>query len=700
MSDMQSKYLYTPSQTRRKSTRLATFMLFVKEREGQDCGAPDEAGFKALHTWSIEEPERFWNAVWDFTGVIGDKGSCVIQNRETVPWARFFPDSKLSYSENILKAVHKKPDEPAIIARTQDGPDRTLSWQKLYNEVSRWEQALRAAGLKENDHIGVYLPQLPETIIIFLAASNIGAVFASAGMEMGGDDLINRFGQVKPKILIAGESYIHGKKHISRADVIMRAQNEISSLEKIILLSPPRKRDHDQSSKDEPEDKYPDASHHRHDNMNSNTENANTENADIFLAPYSPQNINFIRRDFNHPLYILFSSGSTGAPKCFEHSSGGILLKHLCEHQLHIDIKSGDRLFYHSTPSWMMWNWLVSALACEASILMYDGNPFYPDAYAQLDFTAQNACTHHGTAAPVILAWADQGVNLTGRYDNLSLLRSMIYTGAVLPDYGFEYIHEKLKSDIKIAPITGGTDLVGSLMGGNPFAPTYAGQINGPILGLDIQIWDEQGQEVAIGEGGELVCANAFPSMPLRFIGDDDGSRYKGEYFEHFEGRKVWRHGDSVLKTPENQYVIIGRSDATLNQNGVRIGAAAIYKQLEPFSNKIADAAAVDFIRPKDKQTLTVLFLSLKDGAVNVDEELMCAIKRAVKNNITPYAIPGEILAVPDILKTPNGKKAEVVIKKIINGAHIPNPSLYGKELVQVYETIGAKLKTKYGRGI
>jgi acetoacetyl-CoA synthetase len=663
------KILWNPARNGAAVSRLAEFAAFAGIP-----GKHDAAHYKTLLRWSVEKPAEFWSKIWDFCGVIGDKGPTVIAPIDDVPWARFFPDSKVSYAENMLAAAETKNQIPAIIARIQDSPDRIITWRGLYAQVSLWEQALRGAGLKEGDKVAVYLPNIPESVIILIAASNIGAVFASAGMEMGADDLINRFSQVKPKILIAADGYFHGDKDIKRADVIIRVKQEITSIEKVVFVSsgPP--------SQSSPPAGWED-------------KGGGAVDAEDFLAPYTPQKINFTRRDFNHPLYILFSSGSTGKPKCFEHSTGGVLLKHLVEWQLQSDVRAGDRVFYHATPSWMMWNWLASGLASGATILMYDGSPAYPDIYSQWNFTAANKCTHHGTAAPVILSWMNAGAE-PGKKCDLSDLRMILSTGAVLPAQAFDYTHDHIKKDVKISPISGGTDIVGCFVGGNAFMTTYAGQINGPMMGMDVDVWDENGKSVKPGETGELVCKSPFPSMPLRFV-DDDGSRYKAEYFEHYEGH-VWRHGDSVQKTKEGQLVIIGRSDATLNQNGVRIGPVAIYDQLKPFASKIREAAAVDFMRPDNKQAITILFLALNDNSKDVPEDLQKAIRRAVKDNVTPYAIPTEIIAVPGILKTPNGKTAEVVMKKILAGKPVPNASLYGEELVKIFGKVGDRLSQKY----
>ncbi len=607
--------------------------------------------FEALHAWSVEDMAAFWGAAWDFFGIVGDKGQAVVREIGHVPYARFFPDSKISYAENMLAYGVLHPDKPAIVARCQDGDDCVLSWKDLAAQVSLWQQALESLGVGEGDKVAVYLPNVPETVILLLAVSNIGAVFASAGMEMGASDLINRFRQIEPKVMISQSGYVHGAKTIDRMEIVKRVWNEIESIQTGILLG---------------------------------------EDADSLLSRFKPQPLKFTRREFNHPLYILFSSGSTGQPKCFEHSSGGILLKHLSEYQFHCDVRKGDVVFYHATPSWMMWNWLASGLASGATILMYDGNPFYPDAAAQWNFTAAHGCTHHGNAAPVILGWEKEGLDLMGK--DMPELRVVMSTGAVLPVQSYHYIHEHIKADVKISSISGGTDLVGCFLGGNPLAATYPGLTNGPMLGCDIRIWNDDGDELRSGQAGELVCVKPFPSMPLRFINDADRSRYEDAYFDFYQGKKVWRHGDTIERTAEGQYVIIGRSDATLNQNGVRIGPAVIYDQIEELGTGVADYAAVDFTRPDNKQAITVLFLVCE----NFNDELCGTIKKAVKDNVTPYAIPTEIIQVSSILKTPNGKKAEVVMKKILAGKEVPNASLYGEALVAEYQAIGLSLQKKY----
>jgi len=461
------------------SSRLANFVQFIEERFAVAFTRAADGGLCAktysdLHNWSVQNVTDFWNALWDFCDVIGEKGDVILEEIPHVPWARFFPQGHVSYAENMLSYWLENPDEIAVIYRHQDGTDRILSGAEYCALVSRWEQALRASGLEEGECIGVYLTNVIETDIVLLAASNIGAVFCSAGMEVGGDDLIARFSAAQPKILVSASGYVYGAKRIDRSDVLARAEAEIQSIEHIILL--------------------PD---------------------EDFIAGFEAKPLKFKRWAFNHPLYILFSSGTTGEPKCFVHGTGGALLKHLEEYALQCDVRAGDCLFFHATPSWMMWNWAASALASGATLLKYDGAPFYPDALVQWRFTASHGCTHHGTAAPVILGWRDQGVDAQEAGLAMPELRAVIYTGAVLPEAGFHYLQAHIKQDIQIAGISGGTDLVGSFLGGNIFAPVYAGQMPCAMLGMDVQIWDEDGASVLEGEAGELVCVSPFPTMPL-----------------------------------------------------------------------------------------------------------------------------------------------------------------------------------------
>lgn len=642
---------------------ICDFIAFLNKRHGDLNLSEDD--FQRLHEFSVSRLEDFWDGFWDFSGIIGDKGGSVLSPIKLPPYTRFFADGKLSYAENMLSYWIDNPSKTAMIYRHQDQDDHIFTGQDLCDQVSLWTQYLRKQGIKKGDVVAVYLPNIPQSDFIFLACSMIGAVFCSAGMEMGGDDLIGRFAAAEPKLLITARGYQYGDRIIDRTEILERVKAAMPSLCDIVHLSVP----------------------------------AFEADSDV-LCDFVPKELSFERFDFNHPLYILFSSGSTGVPKCFVHSSGGVLLKHLSEYLLQADIRRGDVAFYHATPSWMMWNWASSVFAVGATMLKYSGHPFYPDAGAQLRFTAKYGCTHHGTAAPVIMGWKDQGLDVVTGKNALDMreLRSVLYTGAVLPEQGFSYVQTAIKSGVHISGISGGTDLVGCFVYGNPLTPVYAGQIAGATLGLDVQIWDEQGNRLAAGQAGELVCVNPFPSMPLYFLNDADGARYFDAYYAFYDdlGRRVWRHGDSLQITEQGQFVILGRSDGTLNQNGVRIGSIVLYNQLEAFKDYIRGFTAVDFIRPDTKQSVTVLFLAIDDYEEGLSDDLIKGIRKAIKDNVGPYSVPVEIIAVPDVLRTKNGKLAEVVTKKILAGEKILNPKLYGVDLVAFYEDISVQLYDKY----
>ena len=500
-----------------RQSRLAGFVEAVNVRCGMDFSAKDVQAYKKLHLWSVENPEDFYDVMWDFCGVVGDKTGVALKNPNTILDAEFYPEAKISFAENMLKRVQTHPHDPAIIERVAGRQqDRILSWQDVYEAVSVWEQILERLNVGEGDHVATYLPHIAEAYILMIAVSQRGAVFSSVGTEMGAQAAAARFEQIQPKVLIAVDGYKHmakigqNAKIEDKIEVVRQLQGSVSSLEKTIILSNL--------------DDVPDLS-----DLDKNTVLAND-----LLADITPQDIDFKRRDFNTPLAILFSSGSTGQPKCFVHSTGGVLLKHAIEHQLQSDVRAGDKVFFHTTTSWMMFNWLASGLANEATIMIYDGNPAYPDAGAQLQFAADYGCTHLGTAAAIIQdVWARNDVR--GADYDLSHLRSLLYTGSVLSDEGFVYAHRQIKQDMSIDGICGGTDFVGCYAMGNCFTPTIEGALKGPVLGMAIDVWDENGHMQAIDEVGELVVTRPFSSRPLYFLNDENKARFRAEYFECFD---------------------------------------------------------------------------------------------------------------------------------------------------------------------
>lgn len=670
--------LYQPPSRQMDASRLAVFMREAEKVSGRDFGLPGPEAYGALHAWSVEEPGAFHALVWDVCGLVGDLGRERIQNPGNILEAVFFPDSRISFSENMLKRAQTHPDDPAIIARTAGrAEDSVVSWQQLYDAVSLWEQALGALGVEEGDRVATYLPHGPEAYILMMAVAHRGAIFSSVGTEMGAQSTAARFAQIEPKVLVAADGYMHMKaegqpgKPEDRMALIAALQSDVRSIERTVVVA----------------------------NLNEKPDlsglNGDSVVAGELLGGFSPRALDFKRRDFNQPLAILFSSGSTGQPKCFVHGAGGTLMKHAIEHQLQGDVQPGDRVFFHSTTSWMMFNWLASGLAQGATILTYDGNPAYPNADAQLQFIAQYGCTHLGTAAGIIQdVWAANDVG--ARDLDLSSLRALMYTGSVLSDHGFYYVNAAIKADMSIDGVCGGTDFVGCYAMGNVFTPTIAGYLKGPVLGMAVDVWNDEGAPQPEGEVGELVVKGPFASRPLRFWNDPDGARFKAEYFEYFDCEPpVWRHGDAVKKVAYGGLVVEGRSDTTLNQGGVRIGTQQLYDALAGV-DAVVDSLAASF---KDAQggDHTALFVVLAQGAA-LEEALKKQVKAVISDSVGRLCCPHEIIAVPYVLKTPNGKKAEKPTAAALAGKEVKAPETYGMDAqgvlkVVLFESIGAELR-------
>lgn len=691
---MSKDLLYRPDEHDIQASLGWKFLKYVERHTGAKLAEPGDMGksYQNLHTWSVENIAAFHEFVWDFCEILGDKGTNTLTNPSNIIEAYFFEDSKISFAENMLKRAKTHPEDPAIISRVAGHvTDRILSWKELYDQVSIWEQILEQNGIGEGDRISTYLPHIPEAYIIHIAAANLGAIFSSVGTEMGAEATADRFKQIQPKLLITVDGYTHitprGEKIEDRLSTIKDLQDQVDSLQRTILI----------------------------ENLGNTPKTESLTNTMLVsdaLKDVQPKEINFIRRDFNHPLAILFSSGSTGKPKCFVHGTGGIILKHAIEHQLQSDVRPGDREFYHTTTSWMMFNWLASALSQGASILIYDGNPAYPEANAQLKFAADHKCTHLGTAAGVIQdVWRANNVN--GKDLDLSALKALSYTASVLSPEGYEYIHSNIKADMSINGICGGTDFVGCYAGGNSFMPTYAGQLKGPILGMAIQTWNENGTPVDEEEVGELVITKPFISRPLYFWGDKktdqypNGERFTTSYFTQFPelDPPVWHHGDAVRFFNNGQLIVTGRSDSTLNQNGVRIGSQTLYDALDnaEFKDEIVDSMAVNF-KDNEGGDHTILFIvAAHNSNKPLTPELGQKIKHLLSDKVGRLCVPHEIMAVPYILKTPNGKKAEKPTKQLLAGETIKTPETYGLYngtlKADLYTKIGASLRNleKYG---
>ena len=649
----QSAILWTPSAEKVENALITDFMKQAGKIAGRNF-----SNYHDLWSWSVEAPEDFWTLVWDFCSVIGERGRTSLDNPGKMIGGQYFPDSKINYAENLLR--HRGPEE-AIIFRDEKGfekdQDRILSRDDLYYQVSVWAQAMRAAGVTKGDRVVGYMPNMPETIIAMLAAVSIGAIWASASPDFGVQGVLDRFGQIRPKLLIAVDGYYYNGKNIDCLEKIKKIQPQLESLEKTIIVP------------------FFDAS------PDIDDLHGDTVLDEEFTAAFTPQEIEFERVEFNHPLFIMFSSGTTGVPKCIVHGSGGTLLQHLKEHQLQCDIKEGDNVFYFTTCGWMMWNWQVTALASGATLMLFDGSPFYPNGNMLWDYAEKHSCTLFGTSAKYIDALKGAGLKPGETYD-LSDLRAITSTGSPLVHESFDYVYGSIKQDVHLASISGGTDIVSCFILGNPISPVYRGEIQGPGLGMAMDIFDDNGNSIT-GVAGELVCTRPFPSMPVCFWNDEDGNRYRSAYFDRFDN--IWCHGDWVERTQHGGFIIHGRSDATLNPGGVRIGTAEIYRQVEQIDG-IRESIAVgqDF----DDDVRVILFVTLKDG-VTLDDTLIKDIKTRIRNGASPRHVPAKIIAVTDIPRTKSGKITELAVRDVIMGRPIKNvEALANPESLELYKNL------------
>jgi acetoacetyl-CoA synthetase len=556
------------------------------------------ADYDALHRWSVDERETFWRAVWSFGGVIAEtQGTTALVDGDAMPGARFFPEARLSFTENLLR---RRDDGPAILFRREDGFSRTMTRNQLYDLASRIAQALEAAGVKAGDRVAGYLPNIPEAVPAMLAANSIGAIWSSCSPDFGAGGVLDRFGQIEPVVLFVADGYLYNGGRIETLDRVREAAVGLPTVRQIVVIP------------------YMDAA----------PDVASLPGAITlpdFIAPFAARDIPFKQLPFDHPLYILYSSGTTGPPKCIVHGQGGTLLQHLKDHLLHADEKPDDRVFYFTTLGWMMWNWLVSALACEAAILLYDGNPFHPDGNAVFDFAEAAGMTHFGTSAKYIDAVKNAGLEPATTHD-LSALRAMFSTGSPLVPESFDFVYDNIKRDLCLSSISGGTDIVSCFVGGNPTGPVWRGEIQAMGLGMDIHVFDDGGKPV-LGDKGELVCCKPFPSMPVGFWNDADGARYRAAYFARFPG--VWCHGDYAEITEHGGMVIYGRSDAVLNPGGVRIGTAEIYRQVEQI-DEVEEGLAIG--QEWQGDTRVVLFVRLGAGHA-LDDDLAQRIRARIRAN-------------------------------------------------------------------
>ena len=619
--------VWTPSQDQILNSNLKKFTEFVEENTGKHFKSYDE-----LHHFSISNPE-FWRFIIEFCKVEGEWNGPIYEG-ENIFSAQWFPQSKLNFAENMLK---NRSDDEALIFRCEDRISKTLSFAELYNQVSKTAQHLKELGVTKGDRVAGFLPNFAGSIVAMLATASVGAIWSSCSPDFGEQGVIDRFGQIEPKVLFCVDGYFYNGKTHNCLDKIKSFTARLPSLKQVVIF--------DYASL-------------------SNIIINNSISYQEILENYEAIEIGFERVGFDHPLYIMYSSGTTGVPKCIVHGHGGTLVQHLKEHQLQTNISSGDRVFYFTTCSWMMWNWLVSALGTGATIMLYDGSPTYPDNTVLWQFADEEEFSHFGTSAKYIETLMKDDVNPSAIF-KLSNLKVICSTGSPLSAECYDYIYNNV-GYVHLASISGGTDIVSCFVLGVPNIPVRRGEIQGAGLGMAVEIWDDSGR-VNRGERGELVCTKPFPSRPVKFWNDIDGKKYHAAYFDRFEG--VWAHGDFAEQTLDGGYIIYGRSDATLNPGGVRIGTAEIYRQVDRV-NEVLESIVIGQIWESD--TRIVLFVKLREG-INLTETLADTIKKLIKNNCTSRHVPSKILQVEDIPRTKSGKIVEIPVRDIVHGREVKN---------------------------
>jgi len=628
-----SKLLWKPSDDRIKSTNMYRFMQFINTRFGQQFSE-----YNGLYQWSINNIADFWACMWEFADIIASKPyDQVIDDPNKMPGAKWFSGTTLNFAENLLRY---RDDKTALIFRGEDQVSRKMTFANLYDEVARVAQSLKELGIAPGDRVVGFMPNMPEATIAMLAGVSLGATWSSCSPDFGFKGVLDRFGQIKPKVLFTANGYFFKGKQIDSIERISRIIQEIPSIEKVVVVS--------YTNQDFDIHNIPKAVHY-----------------DDFRSKTSNLEIDFVQLPFDHPLYIMYSSGTTGLPKCMVQSAGGILMHHLKELILHTDLKREDTIFYFTTCGWMMWNWLTSSLAVGASILQYDGNPFHPDPEALWKIAEEEKITVFGTSAGYIAALKNAQVSPSKKYD-LTPIKALLSTGSPLSDEDFEYIYREVKEDMQLASISGGSDLNGCFALGNPMGPVYAGELQCRGLAMKVEAFDENGKPT-VNKQAELVCLAPFPSVPIYFWNDPDNKNFMRAYFNQYPN--IWTHGDFVVLTERGGMIMYGRSDATLNPGGVRIGTAEIYRQIEQFDD-IEDSVVIGQNWKNDVRV--ILFVKLVNE-VDLTEDLKQQIKKAIRSNASPRHVPAKIIAIPDIPYTHNMKKVELAVKKIISNQAVLN---------------------------
>lgn len=617
------------------------------------------SNYQQLHQWSVENSETFWSLLWDECEIIGDKGTRILIHANDMLQARFFPDAMLNYAENLLRSTG---NDDALVFRGEDRVSFRLSHNQLRHQVSQLQQFMLAQGIQPGDRVAAMLPNIPQTIVAMLACTSIGAVWSSCSPDFGPQGVLDRFGQIEPKLFLSCDAYWYNGKKQELDEKLQQIVQQLPSVQSVLIV-----------------DCLGSA-----ESLSEKLQAFTRARCTLFersIAAFKPADLIFIQLPFAHPLCILYSSGTTGIPKCIIHSAGGTLLQHVKEHRLHANIKQGDRLFYFSTCGWMMWNWLVSGLASGATLLLYDGSPFYPDGNILFDYAQAEKMTHFGTSAKYIDALRKAGLHPTNSHD-LSALRALFSTGSPLSPEGFAYVYQSIKQDIHLASISGGTDIVSCFVLGVPTLPVWSGEIQGAGLGMAVDVWDDKGMSLKSGKG-ELVCTKPFPCQPIGFWNDPGNQKYSAAYFERFEN--IWCHGDFAERTDHNGIIIHGRSDATLNPGGVRIGTAEIYNQVEQLP-EIIEAICIGQDFAGDVRV--ILFVRLKTG-LSLTDNLRERIKQHIRSGASPRHVPAKIIAVHDIPRTKSGKISELAVRDIVHGRIINNKeALANPDALELYKNL------------
>ena len=620
-----NKPLWQPSEKLKENSLLKDFCKFINFKSSNN--------FKEIWQWSIDNPNDFWSKFWDYSKIIGDKGSEIIKKDNVFNKTKFFPDSKLNYTENILK---KKSDKLAINFLSEKGFEENITWNELYEKVCKFSSYLKKLNLQKGDRVAAYVPNKIETIICFLACAKNGIIWSSCSPDFGAQGVVDRFKQIEPKVFITCDYYYYNGKKINILDKVEEILKQIPSIKKVIAFN---------YNKQERESLK---------NFINFEETLKNDLDEVFE-----------RFEFNHPIYILFSSGTTGKPKCITHGSGNVLIEHNKEFMLHCDIRENEKLFYYTTTGWMMWNWLIGGLATGSSIFLFDGAPVYPKIDILLEYCQNKKITLFGVSAKYIDHLKNE--RYSSKNLDLSSVKIITSTGSPLADESFKYVYDNIKKDVHLASIAGGTDLVGCLVLGNLFSDVHKGEIQGQSLGIEVDVFTDDGKSTLEGDKGELVVKQPFPSMPVKFWGDDNGQKYHKAYFTKF--KNIWHHGDFIERTDKNGFIMRGRSDATLNPGGVRIGTSEIYQQVEDI-DFITEGLVVgqDF----DDDVRIILFVTTKNNQ-EIDDEKIKLIKSRIRKNCSPKHVPAIIIKAPEIPRTKSGKIVELAVRQIINGEKINN---------------------------